>query len=261
MPEPLRNKFADAKRQLQTTQDLIAVLPAAQRVYAATVHYGNGAFRGTGPDGGRPRPIHVLQRGDVDQPVGAELGPGGLSLVRALPATFDLPSNHNERDRRAALARWISARENPLTWRSIVNRMWLYHFGRGLVDTPNDFGRMGQAPSHPELLDWLAADFRDGGQSLKQLHRLLVISSVYRQSSVGRVEAEKSDAGNVWLWRMNRRRLEAEALRDGMLKIAGKLDPTMGGPSFQDFAIEHPEHSPHYEYDRKAPDDPATLRR
>ena len=181
--------------------------------------------------------------------------------MRALPAAFDLPSNHAEQDRRAALARWLSSRDNPLTWRSIVNRLWLYHFGRGLVDTPNDFGRMGQSPSHPELLDWLAVEFRDGGQSLKQLHRLLVTSSVYRQSSVGSVEVDKIDANNVWLWRMNRRRLEAEALRDAMLKISGKLDSTMGGPSFQDFAIEHPEHSPHYEYDRKAPDDPATLRR
>src|SRR5205814_1288651 len=96
---------------------------------------------------------------------------------------FDLPPGHSEGERRVALAKWLTDPRNPLTWRSIVNRAWQYHFGRGVVATPNDFGRMGQLPSHPELLDWLAAEFRDNGQSLKALHRLIVTSATYRQSS------------------------------------------------------------------------------
>src|SRR5690606_28763418 len=129
-----------------------------------------------------------------------------------LPARFDLGDSHDESDRRVALAEWIVDQRNPLTWRSIVNRVWQYHFGRGLVETPNDFGRMGATPTHPELLDWLAAEFRDGGQSLKQLHRLIVTSAVYRQSSAHVEAAAAVDADNRYLWRMNRRRLEAEEI-------------------------------------------------
>jgi len=160
-----------------------------------------------------------------------------------------------------ALAEWVTRPDNPLTWRSIVNRIWLYHFGSGIVDSPNDFGRMGQLPSHPELLDWLAAEFRDGGQSIKQLHRLMVTSAVYRQASRGNADAEAVDGGNRSLWRMNPRKLEAEALRDGMLAIAGKLDSTMYGPGFRDFVIEKPEHSPHYQYDKFDVDDASSHRR
>src|SRR5204863_8513753 len=100
-----------------------------------------------------------------------------------LKAAFALADPDDEGSRRAALARWLSDRDNVLTWRSIVNRVWQYHFGRGLVDTPNDFGRMGSPPSHPELLDWLAATFRDNGGSVKQLHRQILLSATYRQAS------------------------------------------------------------------------------
>ena len=109
--------------------------------------------------------------------------PGALACVPGLDASFSLPDPEDEGSRRAALARWLADPKNVLTWRSIVNRVWHYHFGRGLADTPNDFGRMGAPPSHPELLDWLAVEFRDGGGSLKQLHRLIVTSATYRQSS------------------------------------------------------------------------------
>jgi hypothetical protein len=129
------------------------------------------------------------------------------------------------------------------------------------VDSPNDFGRMGQLPTHPELLDWLAVEFRDGGGSLKQLHRLLVTSAVYRQSSASDPAKAARDADNVWWWRMNRRRLEAEAIRDSVLAISGRLDDRMYGPGFQAFVLEKPEHSPHYEYQKSDPDDPATHRR
>lgn len=238
----------------------LAALPPQRVVYAGTVHHGFGTFVGTGPTGGKPRPIHVLPRGDVTKP-GREVGPGALSTIRGLKAVFDLPPNHSEGERRAALARWLTDRDNPLIWRSVVNRVWLYHMGRGIVDTPSDFGKMGQLPTHPELLDWLAAEFRDGGQSLKKLHRLIMTSAVYRQSSVSVPEFANADAANTCYWRMARRKLEAEAVRDSILAVAGKLDLTMGGPSFQDFKVEKPEHSPHYQYHLHDADDPKTHRR
>ena len=120
---------------------------------------------------------------------------------------------------------------------------------------------MGQLPSHPELLDWLAATFRDGDQSIKSLHRLIVTSHVYQQSSADRPEYAAVDADNRFLWRMNRQMLSAEAIRDSVLAISGKLNPQMYGPAFMDFVIERPEHSPHYEYHKYDPDDVTTHRR
>ena len=148
-----------------------------------SLKHGKCAFVGTGAKGGTPPPIHLLKRGSVEKP-GNEVGPGMLGLVNALPSRFALVTTENESARRAALARWLASPDNPLTWRSIVNRIWQEHFGRGLVDTPNDFGHMGARPTHPELLEWLAVEFRDGGQSLRSLHRLIVTSAAYRQSSL-----------------------------------------------------------------------------
>jgi hypothetical protein len=267
--------LAEIERELVAVERDQAQLPSPSVAYVATVHKGSGAFAGTGARGGQPRPIHILARGNVLKP-GSEVGPGTLACVPGLPSQFDLPANHAEGERRAALARWLTHPDNPLTWRSIVNRVWQYHFGRGLVDTPNDFGRMGAAPTHPELLDWLALEFRDGGQSLKQLHRLIVTSATYRQvstisgatmdnppgSGTPRVTpAAEIDADNRFLWRQNRRKLDAEALRDAVLAVAGQLDPRMGGPSFKDFVIERPEHSPHYQYHLHDPEDPQSHRR
>jgi hypothetical protein len=257
---PLQEKLAGLEKSLQQVEAEAAQLPKPHLVYAGKVHYGSGNFAGTGPNGGKPRVIHVLSRGDVRKPK-AEVGPGALACVTALPARFDLPPGAEEGQRRLALAQWISDERNPLTWRSVVNRMWQYHLGRGLVDTPNDFGRMGQKPSHPELLDWLAAEFRDGGQSLKQLHRLIVTSAVYRQSCADRAEASAIDAENQFLWRMNRRQLEAEELRDAVLAVSGMLDGKMYGPGFQDFVIEKPDHSPHYRYDLYDPEEASCHRR
>src|SRR5262249_42731083 len=157
---------------------------------------------------GKPRPIYILKRGDVRFP-DREVGPGTFALLPGDTGTLELPPNHSEGDRRTALVHWVTDPRNPLTWRSVVNRVWQYHFGRGLADSPNDFGHMGRLPSHPELLDWLAAEFRDNGQSLKALHRLIVTSATYRQSSAGNEVFAKIDSGNVYLWRMNRRKLEA----------------------------------------------------
>lgn len=236
-------------------------LPTTRRVaYVGTVHTGSGSFTGTGAAGGKPRPIFVLSRGDVTKS-GKEVGPGAIAAIPGVNGRFDLPVDHKEGDRRAALAKWLTDPNNPLLWRSIVNRVWQYHFGRGIVDTPNDFGKMGQLPTHPELLDWLALEFRDSGGSLKKLHRLIVTSSTYRQVSASNAANDKLDADNRYLWRQNRRKLEAEAVRDGILFVSGKLDLSMGGPSFQDFVIEKPEHSPHFQYHLHDPEDPKAHRR
>jgi len=240
----------------------LAQLPPPSQVYTATIHHGTGTFRGTGHDGGQPRPIHILHRGEVTQPRDP-VGPGAIDGLFPAPARFDLPPDAPESARRAALADWLTHPDHPTFWRSIVNRVWHYHFGRGLVATPNDFGLMGEPPSHPELLDWLALAFRDDlGGSLKALHRLIVTSHTYRQrSDISSPHALEKDATNSLLWRQDRRKLEAEALRDSILAAAGKLDLTPGGPSFQDFTILNPAHSPHYEYHLADPDDPALHRR
>ncbi len=259
-----RDRLASVTADLEQVEAALARLPAPKVVYAGTVHHGGGAFRGTGPDGGRPRTIHALSRGDVNRP-GREVGPGTVRFVDG-NGDLDVGASAGESARRVALAHWLVDPRNPLTWRTMVNRIWHYHFGRGLVGTPNDFGRMGELPTHPELLDWLAAEFRDGGQSLKAIHRLIVNSATYRQVSDVRPvrsgrDPQSVDADNRLLWRMNRRKLEAEAVRDSVLAVAGKLDATMGGPSFRDFVLERPEHSPHYEYRLHDPDDPACQRR
>jgi hypothetical protein len=195
-----------------------------------------------------PRPIHLLQRGSVEAP-GELMQPGSVTAVPGLESRWQIDSAANEGQRRAALAKWLTAPNNPLTWRSIVNRVWHYHFGAGIVDSPNDFGRMGSLPTHPELLDWLAAEFRDGGGSIKQLHRLILKSAVYRQSSRDNSQYAKLDAGNQWLWRMNRWRLDAESVRDSALSVGGQLDLTMGGPPDREFFFKD-DHSPIYDYSR-----------
>jgi hypothetical protein len=129
-----------------------------------------------------------------------------------------------------AFAQWLADRSNPLTARVAVNQIWLRHFGQGIVATPADFGRNGRPPSHPQLLDWLAAEFMAQGWSMKGLHRLLVTSSTYRLASTPDEADAARDPDNVYLWRMNSHRMEAEAVRDNLLYVAGDLDPAMGGP-------------------------------
>jgi len=209
----------------------IKALPPPQLVYAAANDF---APEGNFTPAKTPRPIHLLKRGDITKP-GEMAAPGALSCVPGLESQFRLTDLSDEGSRRAALAKWITDSKNVLTWRSIVNRVWHYHFGRGLVDSPNDFGRMGGRPSHPELLDWLAVSFRESGGSTKQLHKLIVTSSVYRQSSLYNPRYARLDADNLYLWRMNRTRLDAESVRDAVLEITGKLDLTMGGPSVKQF--------------------------
>ena len=248
------------ERKSQALEAALKRLPPPHVAYVGTVHHGRGNFVGTGPNGGKPREIRVLYRGDLLSP-GEVVGPGTVPIMNHRAARFELPENHKEGQRRKTLADWIVDGDNPLTWRSIVNRIWQYHFGRGIVDSANDFGRMGQRPSHPELLDWLAAEFRDSEQSIKRLHRLIVNSATYRQSSSDQPEFSAIDGSNTYLWRMNRRRLDAESIRDSVLLASGKLNHAMGGPSFRSFVIDKPEHSPHYEYDKHDPNDPKSHRR
>jgi hypothetical protein len=248
------------QQQAQLAAEL-ASLPPPAYVYAAASEFI--------PDGGLkpppgPRPIHVLKRGDIRQPLDAA-SPGALSCISALPARFELPDSGDEAERRAALARWLTDRNHPLVWRSIVNRVWHWHFGRGIVATPNDFGQMGAEPSHPELLDWLAVGFRDRGQSLKQLHYLIVTSATYRQVSAARVEDDPAtvhDVDNRYLWRMNRTRLDAESIRDAMLAVAGQLDLRMGGPSDRQFDLQPGSHvTPIIDYGKFDLDGPGANRR
>jgi hypothetical protein len=168
------------------------------------------------------RPVHVLARGRYDQP--------GERVERGVPAFLPALPDGAPKDRRA-LAAWLFAKEQPLTARVAVNRMWLRHFGRGLVATPHDFGVRGARPSHPELLDWLACEFEAHGWDERWLHRLLVTSATYRQSARTTPAVRERDPDNVWLARMNRVRLPAEAIRDQALAVAGLLVERVGGPS------------------------------
>jgi hypothetical protein len=236
----------------------LASLPPRQLVYCGTSDFvPDGTFR----PAGKPRPVHVLKRGDIHKP-GSLAAPGTLSCVPGLESHFKLANPDNEGARRAALADWLADPKNGLTWRSIANRVWQYHFGHGLVDTPNDFGRMGAAPTHPELLDWLAVMLRDGGGSLKALHRLIVTSAVYRQSSRHDPALAAIDGDNRFLWRMNRRRLDAEAIHDAVLRVSDKLDRTMGGVSVKQFIQTPGIHvTPNVDYLNFNVDDPANFRR
>jgi mono/diheme cytochrome c family protein len=237
----------------------LAALPKQQMVYAAAADFqAQGSFK---PARGC-RPIQVLRRGDIRQPI-APAAPGALSCVPGLEWRFQLSSPEDEGTRRGALAHWLADPRNVLTWRSIVNRVWHYHFGRGIAASPNDLGRMGARPTHPELLDWLAVWFRDeAGGSLKRLHRLLVTSAAYRQSSAHRPDCAIKDGDNLLLWRMNRTRLDAESVRDAVLAASGKLDRTMGGPSVKHFVQSPGIHvTPKVDYLAYDVDSPGSQRR
>jgi mono/diheme cytochrome c family protein len=177
-----------------------------------------------------PDDIHLLNRGDPEQPKDA-VAPAVLRALGDLQLSSDTP----EQDRRRALADWIASPQNPLTARVMVNRIWQGHFGTGLVETPSDFGHNGAKPSHPELLDWLASEFVRSGWSVKHLHRLIVLSATYRQSDRIEPAAAARDADDRLLWRYPSRRLEAEAIRDSMLAVSGRLNVKMYGRGYNLF--------------------------
>jgi hypothetical protein len=180
----------------------------------------------------KPPPHHVLRRGRYNQP-GAEVGPGVPASLSVAGNKYHLGSRapgQISSGRRLAFARWVTSSDNPLFARVMVNRIWQQHFGTGLVATPDNLGLSGARPSHPELLDWLAAEFVRSGWSIKALHRLLVCSAAYRQASAPRADLARLDPDNRLLGRFPLRRLDAEALRDAMLSVSGELDQHVGGP-------------------------------
>ena len=251
-----REEFDEITRYLRSLTDSLSSLPDPSHVYAVATEF-KRHFRFAPADS--IRPVYRLLRGDTEQPQ-EKVGPGTVESFEQLPGQFDLAEGHEEGERRVALAHWMSSEHNAFTWRSIVNRVWQYHFGRGIVATPNDFGKMGIPPTHPELLDYLAFEFWENGQSLKWLHKLILTSQTYQQAAIHHPENEQIDSDNRFLWRGNRRALEAEAIRDGVLAVSGMLDLDMGGPSFDPFTFED-DHSPRYLYKDYDANDPASFRR
>jgi hypothetical protein len=206
----------DLKRIAARAAGIRAKKPAEEFVHALTEVPGKAAE------------TRLFHRGDPQQP--KEVVPPGTPAVLRGP---EIPSRDPAlptTGRRLAFARWLTDRGNPLTARVVVNRVWMHHFGRGIVGSPGDFGALGERPTHPELLDWLADEFAAGGWRLKRIHKLILTSAAYRQASRRRPQGESADPENRLLWRMNVRRLEAEAIRDSMLAAAGNLNARMFGP-------------------------------
>ncbi|MEJ7591753.1 MAG: DUF1553 domain-containing protein [Planctomycetaceae bacterium] len=206
-------------KQLQQREQRKSQLQASAAVYAGTFQ--------------QPGPTHRLFRGE---PLAQreQVEPGTVAALGKLTISEATP----EQQRRLALAEWIASKDNPLTARVIVNRLWQFHFGKGLVATPSDFGKAGVPPTHPELLDWLARELMDHNWSLKHVHRLILSSATYRQSSHPREDALQADADTQWWWRFPPRRLEAEPIRDSILAVTGVLDERMYGPGFSGFEVE-----------------------
>ncbi len=175
-------------------------------------------------------PTYVLLRGVPGQHGQVVQARFPRALREFSSSPIRVPTENERTGRRRALAEWLTAADHPLTARVLVNRLWQHHFGRGLVSTPNDFGLMGEAPSHPQLLDWLATEFVRSGWSIKHIQRLIVTSASYRQSSQLRDDTEAGDPQNVFLSRMPARRLDAETLRDAVLAVSGRLNRKSGGP-------------------------------
>lgn len=185
---------------------------------------------------GNPGKVRLLKRGNaMDE--GEVVHPGAVAALRSLSSDFGIQPDAPDSERRKQLAYWLTDSENPLFPRVIVNRLWHYHFGTGIVETPNDFGFNGGRPSHPELLDWLASEFVANGRRLKAMHRLIVTSNTYRQATAPSEDGLALDAENRLLWRKSPVRLDAESLRDAVLAVSGKLNPKMGGPGFRDVSI------------------------
>ena len=205
--------------QLQNQEQRKSQLQASATVYAGTFQ--------------QPGPTHRLFRGE---PLAQreQVEPGTVAALGKLAISEATP----EQQRRLALAEWMASNDNPLTARVIVNRLWQFHFGKGLVATPSDFGKAGVSPTHPELLDWLAMELMEHNWSLKHVHRLILNSATYQQSSEPHEDSLQADADTQWWWRFPPRRLEAEPIRDSILAVTGVLDSRMYGPGFSGFEVE-----------------------
>lgn len=220
LPTDVRERRAALRRQMHTL-NLYAPTPLPKAVAVS--------------DKLTPVPaMHLLKGGDAHR-LGPSVQPRFPSVLLPpdAPTLLTIPPVPTSTGRRLALARWLTQQDHPLTARVMMNRLWQHHFGQGIVATPNDFGRNGQPPTHPELLDWLAVEFTERGWSLKQMHELLVLSNTYQQASNVDVVKQAKDPDNKLLWRANRQRLDAEAVRDAVLAVAGTLTEALAGPSIR----------------------------
>ena len=220
----LANSLPDEDKQRY--RELEAALAEFDHLKPAPLPVGMG-IRELGPEAPA---THVLSFANYAAPL-EEVEPGYLTLLAPGPAAYAPALDGRSSGRRTALAGWLTDADNPLTARVMANRLWHYHFGQGIVRTPSDFGLMGERPTHPELLDWLAVEFRRSGWSIKQMHRLIMNSQTYQQSSEFRQAASEEDPLNRLLWRFPPQRLEGEVIRDSMLAVAGRLNHQVGGPS------------------------------
>lgn len=206
LPEDARKQLTVLRDELKTLEQTLPELPTAMGVVEGEMSNGR-----------------ILPRGN-------HLAPGRL-MNRSIPVVFDpdgLFKTEENHSGRLEFAQWMTSEKNPLTARVIANRVWRWHFGRGIVATTDNFGKLGEAPTHPELLEWLAAELVRSGWSLKSLHRTIMLSETYQSSSVENENAEAIDPDNRWLWRWTPKRLEAEAVRDSVLAATGTLDRSMG---------------------------------
>lgn len=219
VPDPMAKQARAWEAELNSLNKQREQLLIPLKVYAGTFQ--------------QPGPTHRLYRGDPLAPREV-VPPDAIAIL----GTLELEENAPEQQRRLAFARFLTAPTNPLTARVIVNRLWQFHFGVGIVATPSDFGANGGRPSHPELLDWLASELIENNWSLKHIHRRLLLSKAWQQASTPRSDGLAIDASSQLLWRFPPRRLEAEAIRDCMLSASGVLDPTMGGPGFSGFEVD-----------------------
>jgi hypothetical protein len=178
-------------------------------------------------DNGRESPGPIAGRRGYDT---KEVRRGSVAIRDTAAARIVAPADIASTGRRTALAEWLASPENPLTPRVMVNRIWHYHFGRGIAGTPSDFGAMGERPINPALLDYLAATFVENGWSIKKMHRLIMLSNTYQESARPNPDAVKVDPEDRLAWRYNRHRLEGEAIRDSILEVSGRLNLKMGGP-------------------------------
>jgi hypothetical protein len=235
-----REQLAKLDRELKRTDAQIAAVPLLPLWWVGSHRAAPGPFQVF--VGGNPQ-----RKGDAVQPA-------SLSVLNSTPSHYQLDEKQDEAARRVALAKWITAPDNPLTARVLVNRIWHYHFGKGIVDTPSDFGYMGSRPTHPELLDWLAAELIRGGWKLKPIHRLIMSSATYRQSSTWREDAARKDGDSRLLWGFPPRRLSAEEVRDTLLSVADKLNPRMGGPGFKLYEYQQDNVATYVPLDVHGPD-------
>jgi hypothetical protein len=233
---PEQEVLADnAKSQVEPTWDIVvAAMTPEDKEKRAALRVRLHEIEATEPDplpkayayvnNKEPAPqAYVLRMGDPKN----RLDPVEASVPRVLKASYEIPQESV--GRRSALANWLASGDNPLTARVIVNRIWQFRMGTGIIRTPNDFGVMGDRPSNQALLDWLASEFVARGWSIKTLDRMLVTSSVYRQSAQPDKNREAIDPENRWYWRMNRKRMEGETMRDAILAVTGSLNPALGG--------------------------------